>query len=41
MTPQYVFKYGKTTYKKILSFKNYDVAFVGNPDFTFEELVEE
>jgi hypothetical protein len=41
MTTQYIFKNGKTTYKKIPSFKNYDIAFVGNPDFTIEELVEE
>jgi hypothetical protein len=38
MTTQYVFKNGKTTYKKIPSFKNYDIAFVGNPDLTIEDL---
>ena len=38
MTTQYVFNNGKTTYKKIPAFKNYDIAFVGNPEFTFEEL---
>ena len=38
MTTQYIFKNGKTTYKKIPSFKNYNIAFVGNPEFTIEEL---
>ena len=38
MTTQYVFNNGKTTYKKIPAFKNYDIAFVGNPDFTIEEM---
>ena len=38
MSTQYIFKNGKTTYKKIPSFKNYNIAFVGNPDFTIEEL---
>lgn len=41
MITQYIFKNGKTTYKKIPSFKNYDIAFAGNPDFTIAELVEE
>jgi hypothetical protein len=41
MTTQYIFKNGKTTYKKIPSFKNYNIAFAGNPDLTIEELVEE
>jgi hypothetical protein len=41
MTTQYVFNNGKTTFKKISYFKNYDIAFVGNPEFTIEELVEE
>jgi hypothetical protein len=38
VTTQYIFNNGKTTYKKILSFKNYDIAFVGNPSFSIEEL---
>jgi len=39
MTTQYVFKNGTTTYKKIPSFKNYDIAFVGNPSFSIAELI--
>jgi hypothetical protein len=33
-TTQYIFENGKTTCKKIPSFKNYDIAFVGNPNFS-------
>lgn len=37
-TTQYIFENGKTTYKKIPSFKNYDIAFVGNPNFSIIDL---
>ena len=40
ITTQYIFKNGKTTYKKIPSFKNYNIAFAGSPDLTIEELVQ-
>jgi hypothetical protein len=33
-TTQYIFENGKTNCKKIPSFKNYDIAFVGNPNFS-------
>ena len=39
MTTQYIFDNGTTTYKKIPSFKNYDIAFVGNPSFKITELM--
>ena len=38
-TTQYIFNNGTTTYKKIASFKNYDIAFVGNPGFEITELM--
>ena len=38
MTTQYIFTNGTTTYKKIPSFKNYDIAFVGNPNFKIADL---
>jgi hypothetical protein len=37
-TTQYIFENGKTTCKKIPSFKNYDIAFVGNPNFSIIDL---
>jgi len=37
---QYIFENGKTTYKKIPSFKNYDIALVGNPSFSITELIK-
>lgn len=38
-TTQYVFDNGTTTYKKIPSFKNYDIALVGNPRFSIAKLI--
>ena len=38
-TTQYIFNNGTTTYKNIPSFKNYDIAFVGNPSFKITELI--
>jgi hypothetical protein len=38
VTTLYTFENGKTTRKKIPSFKNYNIAYVGNPTFTIDDL---